>query len=85
MEVIEGFEHGEARILDPSLDAAVLAHGGFALNQLRQIIQVRAVVFGGLAGKGLVVALDVVQLQTMQLSIQSRQVTRGHAALPGKR
>ena len=25
LEVIEGFEHGEARFLDPSLDAAVLA------------------------------------------------------------
>src|SRR4029077_16531581 len=34
LEVIEGFEHGEARILDPPLNAAVLAHRGLALNQL---------------------------------------------------
>src|SRR6516165_3457263 len=34
LEVIEGFEHREARVLDASLDAAVLAHRGFALNQL---------------------------------------------------
>jgi hypothetical protein len=31
LEVIEGFEHGEARVLDPSLDAAVLAHASLGL------------------------------------------------------
>ena len=85
LEVIERFEHEEARVLDPSLDAAVLAHGGLALNQLGQIVQMRALLLGGLAGKHLVVALDVVQLQTMQLSIQSCQVIRGHDGLPGRR
>jgi hypothetical protein len=82
LEVIEGFEHGEARILDASLDAAVLAHRGLALNQLLQIIQVRALLLGGFGGQGVVVALDVVQLQTLQLRVQSRQVTRGHDRLP---
>ena len=75
LEVIEGFEHGEAGVLDPLLDAAVLAHGGLAFDQLRQIIQVRAPLLRGFGGEGLVVALDVVELQTMQLRIQSCQVT----------
>jgi hypothetical protein len=78
LEVIEGFEHGEARVPDPPLDAAVLAHGGLALNQLLQIIQVRALLLGGFGGQGLVVAMDVGQLQTLQLRVQSGQVTRGH-------
>src|SRR6202050_2386578 len=82
LEVIEGFEHGEARVLDASLDAAVLPHRGFALNQLLQIIQVRALLLGGFGGQALVVALDVVQVQTMQLRVQSRQVIRGHDRLP---
>jgi hypothetical protein len=85
LEVIEGFEHGEACVLDPSLDAAVLAQGGLSLDQLRQIVQVRALLLGGFDGEGLVVALDVVQLQTMQLGIQSCQVTRGHDGLPDRR
>jgi hypothetical protein len=85
LEVIEGFEHGEARVLDASLDAAVLAHCSFALNQLLQIIQVRALLLGGFGSQGLVVALDVVQVQTMQLRVQSRQVTRGHDHLPRRR
>jgi hypothetical protein len=85
LEVIEGFEHGEARVVDASLDAAVLAHRGLALNQLLQIIQVRALLLGGFDGHGLVVALNVVQVQTMQLRVQSRQVTRGHDRLPGRR
>src|SRR5215468_12293094 len=62
---VEGFEHGEARVLDASFDAAVLAHRGFALNQLLQIIQVRALLLGSFGGQGLVVALDVVQVQTV--------------------
>jgi hypothetical protein len=47
--------------------------------QLLQIIQVRALLLGGFGGQGLVVALDVVQVQTMQLRVQSRQVTRGNS------
>jgi hypothetical protein len=82
LEVIEGFEHGEARVPDAALDAAVLAHRGLALNQLLQIIQVRALLVGGSGGQGLVVALDVVQMQTLQLRVQSRQVSRGHDRLP---
>jgi hypothetical protein len=85
LEIIEGFEHGKARILDASLDAAVLAHRGLALNQLLQIIQVRALLLGGPGGQGVVMALDVVQLQTLQLRVQSRQVTRGHDRLPRRR
>src|SRR6266446_5022312 len=85
LEVIKGFEHGEARVPDASLDAAVLAHGSLALNQLRQIIQVRALLLGGFGGQGLVVAWDVVQVQTLQLCVQSRQVTRGHDRLPRRR
>lgn len=50
LEVIGGFEHGKARVLDPSLDAAVLAHRDLALNQLLQIIQVRALLPGGFGG-----------------------------------
>ena len=34
----------------PSLNAAVLAHGGLALDQLRQIVQVRALLLGGFGG-----------------------------------
>src|SRR6202049_726592 len=85
LEVIEGFEHGEARVPDAALDAAVLAHRGLALNQLLQIIQVRALLLGGSGGQGLVVALDVVQVQTLQLRVQSRQVSRGHDRLPRRR
>src|SRR6202049_3129257 len=85
LEVIEGFDHGEARVPDPPLDAAVLAHRGLALNQLLQIIQVRALLLGGFGGQGLVVALNVVQLQTLQLRVQSGQVTRGHDRLPRRR
>src|SRR5271170_6316128 len=79
------FEHRKARILDASLDAAVLAHRGLALNQLLQIIQMRALLLGGPGGQGVVMALDVVQLQTLQLRVQSRQVTRGHDRLPRRR
>jgi hypothetical protein len=85
LEIIEGFEHWKARILDASLDAAVLPHRGLALNQLLQIIQVRALLLGSFGGQGLVVALDVVQLQTVQLRVQSRQVTRSHDRLPRRR
>ena len=50
-----------------------------------QIIQVRALLLGGFGGEGLAVALDVVELQPMQLRIQLRLVTRGHDDLPGRR
>jgi hypothetical protein len=85
LEVIEGFEHGKARVSDPSLDAAVLPHGGLALDQLLQIIQVRALLLGGFGGQGLVVALDVGQVQTLQLRVQFRQLSRRHDLLPGRR
>src|SRR5271169_6782759 len=76
---------GKRAFLIASLDAAVLAHRGFALNRLLQIIQVRALLLGGPGGQGVVMALDVVQLQTLQLRVQSRQVTRGHDRLPRRR
>ncbi len=74
----------EARVPDAALDAAVLPHGGLALDQLLQIIQMRALLLGGFGGQGLVMALDVGQLQTLQLRVQSRLVTRGHDRLPRK-
>jgi len=58
-----GIEHGEARVPDAALDAAILQHGGLALDQLLQIIQMRALLLGGFGGEGLVMTLDVRQVQ----------------------
>ena len=61
LEVFHGLEHGEAGFSDAPLDGAVLAHGGLALDQLRQILQMRELLVGGFAGEFLVVAFDVVR------------------------
>src|SRR6266852_1762800 len=85
LEVLEGLEHREARIPDAALDAAVLAQRGLALDELREIIHVRALLLGRLVGCGLVVAFEVAQLQPLQLGLQSRLVTRGHDRSPRRR
>jgi hypothetical protein len=85
LEVIEGFDDWKARVPDAPLDAAALAHRGLALDQQRQIIQMRALLLGGLDGQLLVVALDGEQVQTLQLRLQSRLVIWGHDRLPRRR
>jgi len=85
LEVLKGLEHGEARIPDAALDAAVLAQRGLAFCELREVIDVRALLPGRLVGCGLIVGLEVAQLQPLQLALQSRLVTRGHDRLPRRR
>jgi hypothetical protein len=82
LEVIEGFTDGKAGVLDSSFDAAHLTCGELTLNELREIIEVRVLLLGGFAGKGLVVALDILQVQALQLDIQLRLITRCHDRSP---
>ena len=85
LEVLEGLEHGEARIPDAALDAAVVAQRSLAVCELREIIHVRALLLGRLVGCGLVVVFEVAQLQPLQLGLQSRLITRGHDRSPRRR
>jgi hypothetical protein len=71
LEVIEGFEHGEARIPDTPLDAAVLPHRGLALNQLLQIIQMRALLLGRVTGNELVVEVDADPVRIPRATLQA--------------
>jgi hypothetical protein len=85
LEGIESLEHRESGVVDPPLDAAVFAQRGLALNQLRQIVHVRELLFGGCAGQSLIVALDMVQVQLLQLRIQSDRVIVIHHHLSRRR
>jgi hypothetical protein len=85
LEIIKGLNDGEARIPDAALDTAVLAQRCFAVCELGEIIDMRALLLGGLAGCGLIVAFEVAQLQSLQLGVQSRLVTLGHDRSPRRR
>src|SRR6516164_3126328 len=85
LEVIEGFADGKAGVANSSFDAAHLTRGELTLNELREIIEVRALLLGGFAGQGLVVALDILQVQALQLDIQLRLITRCHDRSPCSR
>ena len=74
LEGIERLEDRKAGIFDPPLDAAVLAQRGLALNQLRQIVHVRELLFCSFVGEGLLAAADMVQVQLLQLRIESGRV-----------
>src|SRR5262245_22473382 len=84
LKVFDGFEHGEARLFYAPLDGAVLAYRRLALDQLCQIGKVRELLVGSFGGEILIVAFDVGEVETIELHVQSREVTRGHG-LPHRR
>jgi len=69
-ELFEGFQDGEAGLLDAALDEALEALVVFALDQALEVLKVVVVLFGGQAGGLLVVLLDVGQLEVIELAGQ---------------
>ena len=76
LEVFHGLEHGEARFFDAPLDGAVLAQRGLALDQLARYSRCETLLVGGLGGEILVVAFDVVEVQSDRAA---HPIARGHS------
>ena len=57
-EGVEGFDDGEAGGLDAPGDGAVGAQGGFAFDELGEVVEVGEGVFGGGGGEGLAVLCE---------------------------
>ena len=69
-EALQGFEHREAGVFDPAGQGAVLAGGGFALDQAAQVVEVRPVVGGRLGGQQTAVGFEVRQLQVIETLVE---------------
>jgi hypothetical protein len=54
-KLIEGFNHWKTSLTDTVLGGPVTPEPGFALDQLREILQMRGLFAGGLFGEVLVV------------------------------
>jgi hypothetical protein len=72
VELVDGLEHGEAGQADATLHAPVFAGGGFAVEQLGEVVDVRPV----LVGRGV--------RQRLVVLAHERQVQRGELGLHGQ-
>ena len=93
VELIEGLEHRKAGESDPSLDTAVFAPVGLALDESRQIVDMRPLFGSGFLDQRFKVLEHIRQLETRQVRAQgfgdgwdarSRQSVRGHRHGPRK-
>ena len=80
LEVFHRLEDGETGFFDAPLDGAGRAPSGLALDQLSEILEMRDLLVSGCGGEILVVALYVGEVQSIELRIQAREVTRGHGS-----
>ncbi len=76
-EGVEGFDDGEARGLDAPGDAAVGAQGGFAFDELGEVVEVGQGVFGGGGGEGLAVLSEEGQAQGVEVGVEKVWIWRG--------
>src|SRR5438105_1139213 len=77
VELIERLEHGEACQLDAALDAAIVARGGLAAEQLGEVVQVRPLLVGGGLRQGLVVLEHERQVQCAEVRAQCVRIDMG--------
>ena len=69
-EGVEGFDDGEAGGLDAPGDGAVGAQGGFAFDELGEVVEVAEGVFGGGGGERLAVLFEEGQAQGVEVGIK---------------
>jgi hypothetical protein len=85
VECVDGLEHGEAGLADAALHSPVFAGGGFAVEQLGEVVDVRPVLVGGGMRQRLVVLAHERQVQRGELGLQGQGIgvgmTRSHGLL----
>ena len=69
-ELLQGFDHGEAGLLDAALDQALAAQFVLPLHQGLQVLLMIPVVLGGFLGQGGMMLLDEAQLEVVQMLVR---------------
>ena len=70
VELFERLEHGETRVLDAALHAAIGTRGAFGAGEFAQVVQMGPLLFGRGAGDALAVLAHERQVQFGQLPIE---------------
>jgi hypothetical protein len=85
LELIESFDDREAGIPDAAFGAPHVTHGELAIDDLGQIVHVRALLLGGLARQVAIVLADVAQAHLQKLILQPFPIMGCHHRSPCSR
>ncbi len=70
VELVEGFDEGEARSGEAAGNTAILAALAFAFDEAAQILHGGPLIAGGLIGQGLMLFLDEGEVESLELFVE---------------